>query len=313
MAEQLTRDPARPRAHRLSYGVGRPEGRTTQPHGLSGAEIERLSDALHFMELHCRRGRTRLWWVTTDKGTTRPAVANVWKRIGRLQAKYGLPAYSALTFETRGGLHAHITFIGNREIARRLQASAIGQAITLAPIHDPSSLARKYLSKERTPQAGYRRGHVLGGRLKGSHRLDGGGDRVRLSRALERDAIQAGAVEAWPHTNARRSAMRKPYRLRRLPTRKAICRSGQIPLFPELEQPVIRLEAFRGGFMSPALAVKIEFRRRQHGLSQSRLGSMIGISQGHLANALRRHDPISSFVANRLREIFVEGVAENDR
>jgi hypothetical protein len=84
------------------------------------------------------------------------------------------------------------------------------------PVGDPGGLARKYLAKERTPQAGYRRELVLGGRLRGSHRLDGGGDRVRLSRDLERDAIDAGFVEQWQHTNARRSGERKAYRLRRL-------------------------------------------------------------------------------------------------
>ena len=34
---------------------------------------------------------------------------------------------------------------------------------------------------------------------------------MRLSRELERDAIEAGYVEPWQHTNARRSAVRKAY------------------------------------------------------------------------------------------------------
>jgi hypothetical protein len=38
----------------------------------------------------------------------------------------------------------------------------------------------------------------------------GGRDRVHLSRKLERDAIEAGYVEAWQHTNARRSPALKP-------------------------------------------------------------------------------------------------------
>jgi hypothetical protein len=72
---------------------------------------------------------------------------------------------------------------------------------------------KKYLAKERTPQAGYKR-RDLGGRISGSHRLPGGGDRVRLSRQLERDAIEAGLVDPWKHTNAKRSAQRKDYRPR---------------------------------------------------------------------------------------------------
>jgi hypothetical protein len=138
-----------------------------------------------------------------------------------MQTKYDLPAYSVAVLETRGGLHAHITFIGTRAIARRLQSSSVfGELIDVRLVTDPNGLARKYLSKERTPQAGYGREHLLGGRLKGSHRLEGGGDRVRLSRALERDAIEAGYVDAWQHSNARRSPERRRYRPRAL-TRRA--------------------------------------------------------------------------------------------
>src|SRR5262249_57209871 len=94
------------------------------------------------------------------------------------------------TFETRGGLHAHIAFIGSRDIAERLKrSSAFGEFIQVDSVTDPGGLARKYLAKERTPQAGYRRHLVLG-------------DRVRLSRDLERGAISAGHVEPWQHTNA---------------------------------------------------------------------------------------------------------------
>jgi hypothetical protein len=105
-------------------------------------------------------------------------------------------------------------FIGTREIAERLEASKqFGDLIDIRPVTDPHTLVHKYLAKERTPQAGYGRRHMLGGRIRGSHHLPGGGDRVRLSRELERDAIEAGYVEAWQHTNARRSpSRRKPQR-----------------------------------------------------------------------------------------------------
>jgi hypothetical protein len=44
--------------------------------------------------------------------------------------------------------------------------------------------------------------------------LEGGGDRVRLSHDLERDAIVSGVIDPWKHTNAKRQACRKP-RVRR--------------------------------------------------------------------------------------------------
>jgi hypothetical protein len=121
-----------------------------------------------------------------------------------LQRAYRLHCYSVTTFECSGGLHAHIVFIGTPKVARRLRASEqFGDVIHVSPVTDPNGLF-KYLTKERTPQAGYRREHILGRRWKGSHRLPGGGDRVRLSRQLEHDAIDAGYVRPWQHTYAKR-------------------------------------------------------------------------------------------------------------
>jgi hypothetical protein len=186
--------------------------RTVAKHGISGLEIERLDSAVRFMQKHCRSRRARLWWVTVNKGSTRNDIAAIQKRITRLQVVENLPPYNATTFETRGGLHAHIIFIGNPEIARRLEkSSAFGDIIKATPVTDPDGLTREYLAKERTPQAGYGREYMLGGRIKGSHRLEGGGDRIRLSRQLKQDAMRAGWVKPWQPTNARRSPLRKPY------------------------------------------------------------------------------------------------------
>jgi hypothetical protein len=178
------------------------------------------------MKLHCQRSRCGLWLVTTNRDALRSLIADIWKRITRLQGTYRLHRYSVTTFESRGGLHAHIAFIGTHEIARRLKASKqFGDLIDVRRVTDHDGLARKYLAKERTPQAGYKRCHMLGGRIPGSHHLPGGGDRVRLSRELERDAIEAGYVEAWQHTNARRSLSRRKPRRRAYSLRA----KGQVP------------------------------------------------------------------------------------
>jgi transcriptional regulator with XRE-family HTH domain len=55
----------------------------------------------------------------------------------------------------------------------------------------------------------------------------------------------------------------------------------------------------------PAVAVEIEFLRRQRGLSQREIAAKIGRSQGQLASALRGHDPISGAAINRLRDILL--------
>jgi hypothetical protein len=160
------------------------------------------------------RSQGELWWMTTPKGSTRHEIATYQKRITRAQAARGFPQYSAWIFETRPELHAHILFVGNRSVTDALRRSRLCIDVKIALVTNVAGL-KKYLAKERTPQAGYKR-RDLGGRISGSHRLPGGGDRVRLSRQLERDAIEAGLVDPWKHTNAKRSAQRKDYRSRRL-------------------------------------------------------------------------------------------------
>jgi hypothetical protein len=276
--------------------------RTTAPHGVTWKEIQRFDGAVHFMQKHCKRAGGQLWWISTAHGSTREFIDQVWKRLTKLQRAEGLPPYRAMTFETRGGLHSHIVFIGNRTIAARLQNSAaLGDKINVGKVYDAAGLAQGYLAKERTPQASFRR-HMLGGRIKGSHRLDGGGDRVRLSEQLKLDALAARYVEPWQPENAKRTDDRKEYRKRPL-TRRAPRPSGQILLFPELSKPVARLHAFGGGIIPPPVAAEIEFRRRQRRLSQRELAALVGRSQGQLANALRGHDPISAAAVNRLRDV----------
>ena len=166
-----------------------------------------------------------------------------------------MPKYSVKVIETSGGVHAHIVFVGKRGIAERFRASGFH----VMHVYDAPGLVG-YLSKERTSQAQFGR-TLRGGRIKGSHPLEGGGDRVRLSEQLRFDAIGAGYVDPWQQTNAKRSDTRKEYRKRAL-TRRTPRQSGQILLFPELSKPVARLQAFGGGWMPAAVAEEAEFRRR---------------------------------------------------
>ena len=251
-----------------------------------------------------------LWFLTTAKGVSRETIANIQKRINRLQHERNFWRYSAWCFETRPLLHAHILFVGDSAVVERLKRS-YGSTIFIGdrhhpdkPVYDLPRLIRGYLAKERTPQAGYGRERQLGGRIEGSHKLEGGGDRVRLSRELELDAIEQALVEPWQRTNAKRKADRKEYRKRPL-TARATRLAGQILLFPELSKPVARLQAFGGGYIPRPVAAEIEFRRRQRNLSQRELAALVGRSQGQLANALRGHDPISAAAVNRLRDVLL--------
>src|SRR5215467_4724768 len=112
-----------------SIAVDRLPARTVAPHGMTGPELNRLSGAVRFMELHCKPKRG-LWCLHTNKGTPRSTISDIQKRITRLQVEHGLRPYNVTTFETRGGLHAHIVFLGNRELADRLKSSmAFGEFI----------------------------------------------------------------------------------------------------------------------------------------------------------------------------------------
>jgi hypothetical protein len=199
-----------------SYAVDRLLTRTVAKHGVTGAELRRFDGACHQMR-RAIRSQGELWWLTTPKGSTRDEIADYQKRITREQSAHGFPTYSVWIFETRPKLHAHILFVGNRNVADALRRSQLCIATKIGPVTDIGGL-KNYLAKERTPQAGYRR-RDLGGRIAGSHRLPGGGDRVRLSRQLERDAIEARLVDPWKHTNAKRSAQPKDSRRPQHPER----------------------------------------------------------------------------------------------
>jgi len=275
--------------------------RTVAKHGVTGPELKRFNGVIYFFR---KAGLWKqLWLVTTEKGASRALIGDVQKRVTKLQRRYGLPQYNVTVFETDGGAHAHTVFVGNVEVAKRLRASQLfGNVIDVRQVDNPEGLSKDYLAKER-PQAGYGRSD-LGRRRKGSHRLHGGGDRVRLSRDLERDGISANYIDDWQRSNAKGSDTRKPYRLRNTgPLARSPRPAGQLPLLPEIDRLPSRLRDFGGGYVPPAVGMEIEFRRRQLGLSQRQVGSLIGRSQGQIANAMRGHDPIAASAINRPREL----------
>ena len=289
--------------------------RTTATHGLTGDEVKRLGNAAAFM-VNTQRHRRQLWFATVGDrifddiapGEARNIIADVQRRIGKLQTELGLPRYRITVFETIGGLHAHMLFHGNRKLVKRLMKSAaLKPLVDVRWAYDVRGLSEAYLCKERTPQANHGLGHRLkGGRKKGSHRLPGGGDRVRLSGALKHDAIAAGYVEPWKQTNAKRAETRKQYRRRRLVPWKASRPVGQLPLFPEIERGPVRFRDYFGGHMPPSVAVEFEFHRRRHGWSQQKLGELAGLSQPTLANAIAGLYGLSREAVIRIKQVLAQ-------
>ena len=116
-----------------SYTVDGLLTRTVAVHGVTGAELRRFDGACHQMQ-RATRSRGQLWLLTTPKGSSRQEIADYQKRITREQTAHGFPAYSAWVFETRPELHAHIVFIGNRDIANALRRSRLCIGTKIEPV-----------------------------------------------------------------------------------------------------------------------------------------------------------------------------------
>jgi len=79
-------------------------------------------------------------------------------------------------------------------------SASFGERIKAKRVYDMTGLAQ-YLSKLATPQAHYAAGFTFR-RVPGSHVMQG--DRVRLSRELERDMLAAGVGRPFARSYARR-------------------------------------------------------------------------------------------------------------
>lgn len=281
--------------------------------GLSRQEVERLCNSVRFMD---KQGLPLLWAVIGDEvldlksGEARREFGRFKSQLGQAQKRAGYPQYWVEVLEVTGGLHGNCIFVGDETIARRLCRSfsqymqggyGVGEGYGMQPVHDAAYLASRYLTKERTIQANYGLGWSQRTRIKGSHCIEGGGDRVRLSTALREDAISASAIEPWQKTNARRStSMSVSVAVVNAPE-TAPKPAGQLYLFQELERPITRLADFTAGILSPSASLELEHRRKRLGLSQSQLGMIAGLSQPQIANAVHGRFGLSRHSANRIK------------
>lgn len=317
--------------------------RTISPHenGLSKAEIKRCSNAAKFLE---RTNLPLFWAVVGDdtlsmrSGEARKEFDKFLRYLSQLQQRNGFPQFSITVFESSGGLHANIVFVGNEKIAKSLcrsfqnyMRSGYGHEKAMQPVTDIMWLVTHYLSKERTTQANYALGWSSKTRVAGSHKIEGGGDRVRLSPALAAAAIADGLVDPWAKTRAKRTPFiaskamtrsSKPLhelevdnestKSQRVPSpepkkanRSALKPIGQLSLFPEMEKPIARLSAFTAGTPSPSVALEIEHRRRMLGLSQRELGQKAGLSQPQIANVLLGRFGFSRLATSRIKAVLL--------
>ncbi|MER0240371.1 helix-turn-helix transcriptional regulator [Fulvimarina sp. MAC8] len=270
-----------------------------------------------------RRSGFQIWYAVLgdelldcSSDVARKEASRFTSRIVLEQGRADLPPYWIVAFETECSLHANILFFGTKKIADRLHRSFapyMQGAGAIQPVRGANGLKKtiSYLSKEGTQQAMVSCNLPMSTRRKGSHRLEGGGDRIRLSPALRRDAITAGVVEPWQRTNADRKTFAIPAPSILLPTKPAIVTlpapiiepDGQLAFFGMEAQPIITLTNYRSGRLPEAVAREIEDRRRKLGWSQKEAASRAGLSQPTWANAIRGHDGFSRHAVARLKTV----------
>jgi hypothetical protein len=168
--------------------------------GLTSKEIRLASEAAHYLA----GLRLPLFFATVanhdePERVSRDRFRNFKNIVAKEQKRAGIKSCLWLeVLEGQQSVHSHILFPlkgrNAREIAERMRASTQfpGDTLHIRPA-DSAQQFVAYCSKERTPQAKFIPGLRLARRLPGSHPLgDGGGDRVRLSRALTGALVAAG-------------------------------------------------------------------------------------------------------------------------
>lgn len=287
--------------------------RTVAKHrnGLSPAETRLLSDAAHFM----RRGGARLIWIVVeahDQGelAARKLFDRVKSDFGQMQRRANSQRFYLELLEATGGVHSNIVGalppgLTARAIARRLATSRVyGPNVRAQAVTDLERLVGGYFLKEATPEAHFA-AHRSFRRNKGSHPLGaGGGDRVRLSRDLERAMFAAGAMQKRQRTYRARSleAMgQKPAR------RFNVVEGGQLTLFDA--KPVSRLRQYGGGSMPKAVALEVRFHLKRLDMTQDDLARAALLGRPTITNALEGRFPLSEWAARRVRETLLAGRA----
>ena len=136
-----------------------------------------------------------------DEWAVRKLIRTVKSRIWQIMNRAGLEPLYIEVLEGKHQVHSHIIACMPIKIAEKLNRYCFSHYIDVRPVKNIKNL-RNYLLKEATPQAAY--GTDIR-RDKGSHGLGkGGGDRVRMSKALKERLLQLGLIEPHCRTNASR-------------------------------------------------------------------------------------------------------------
>jgi hypothetical protein len=306
-----------------SFSVSDPP-RTAMSWCLSGDEVKRLLGSTLLMKQKARRGRCGCAMVTVGDAVfdmtereARDAIRDLEARITRDQERAHLPKYRVTVYESVGGFHAHIVCMATPQLIERWRASAeftpfcVGED-AIQQVTDPHRLAQRYLTKERRPAPPGTQRH-LGARVPGSHRIEGGGDRVRLSAQLKADALAKDLITPWKRTKAKTpkppstertsAAIESPKVLREtlfdlpgLPAKAAQA------VRPKRARPPIATKHEGQGELPLAMPDIADLIRTIPG-SDAERATLIGVSRAQVTNIRNRQFGPSRHVARRIVEI----------
>ena len=197
----------------LSYTVIGDRKTISRKAGLSVDEIKLASEAAHYIQ----GLDLPLWYVVvSDQYSTeesiRDLIRDVKSDIARAQNRSGLPACCWLEIlEGRPAVHSNILFPLGGPKAQRLIEGLLrskkfpGDTLRICRAEGVDWFVA-YCSKERFTQARYVGIGILKKRLPGSHPLGaGGGDRVRLSKALKDQLLEEDRIRPYRRSYAARS------------------------------------------------------------------------------------------------------------
>jgi hypothetical protein len=189
----------------------------------------------------------------------------------------------------------------DRLVAGINSSSAYGDTFA-EPCHDREKL-KSYCLKEMAPEAAYRTGIR---RIKGSHPLPEGGDRVRVSPAVRDALIRAERVEPYTRTYAKNPAAHHAWQFdasgqgllfSRLPDTDApLCERGSVSS-PKIEPaPMLRLFAVVGN-------VDVLETMKGLGETHDEIARRLGISRPQATNILNGQFRPSRDVVRRVLEL----------
>ncbi|MBV9295585.1 MAG: hypothetical protein JO145_08430 [Acidobacteriaceae bacterium] len=181
--------------------------------GLTADEIRLASDAAHYTE---GLGLPLWYAVVSDQYSDERSIRNLIRSfksdLARAQQRSGLPACCYVeVLEGRPAVHSNILFpLGGPKAKRLIDGLLRSGKFRSDELHIRKAKGANwfvaYCSKERLTQARFLGGvGKLAKRLRGSHPLGaGGGDRVRLSKALEAQLNDDGIAKPHRHRYAAR-------------------------------------------------------------------------------------------------------------